>query len=869
MTSAFEELRESRDRLFSKFTANNINNTFNLDYTEIIDQYFRSSILESDTGKVLFHKKVPFAFIAVGGYGREELCRHSDIDILILFNKKIPPEAKELAEEIFFPLWDLGLELGYGVRSIKDCIILSGNDFEVLTSMMDARFICGDSPAYLSLMENLHKKVIVNKAVSFSKWLNNMYNIRMDTFGDASHLLEPNLKDGIGGLRDFHHILWLAKAFFGLKDPKDLEYMGKLSHKEYQGLEEHIEFLLLVRNYLHHLSNRKNDRLMFEYQEQIAKNLGFKNRNKIPAVEQFLGKLHASMEIIKTIHKAYITNHTPKKKSLRIDLNTNKISDELHIFQDEICFNSATDILEHPVILMDIFKKCAELDLPVSMESKRLITEFLYLVDDTFIENKAHAEMFLSILNNKNSDKVFDLMFETGFLDVYIPEFGAIIDRVQFDAYHIFPVGRHVLETVKNLKNLDKDKNMILLATFSDLSNPESLFLAGLFHDIGKVGKDHSRRGVPIARRILERFNYPKEETDKILSLIRNHLFLVETATRRDLDDEKVIVQCARTIGDIESLKCLYLLTWADSKATGPRAWNDWTGNLVQELFFKTLHILEQGELASPDSAQKVNKVKKMIRKETSGFIMPEDIEALFDIMPPRYLLNTQPSDVIKHINMVKTVGKDAEKLNNLSFAVDAREDESGDFWEICFVAKDRPGLFSDIAGVMSLNNINILSSNIFTWGNGIAVDIFAVTKPLDTIYPDQTWGKIEHDFKSTLSGKLSLPYRISQKSTPSILAGPAKPLKPPEVVVDNDSSDFFTIIEVFATDHVGLLYQITRTLFDMRMDIRVAKIGGKGDQIADIFYVHDLDGQKIDDKIQVKEIKKALLHQLKEKHTA
>lgn len=866
MTSAFEELRESRDRLFSKFTTNNINNTFNLDYTEIIDQYFRSSILESDTGKVLFHKKVPFAFIAVGGYGREELCRHSDIDILILFNKKIPPKAKELAEEIFFPLWDLGLELGYGVRSIKDCIALSGNDFEVLTSMMDARFICGNSLTYLSLMENLHKKVIVNKAVSFSKWLNNMDNVRMDTFGDASHLLEPNLKDGIGGLRDFHHILWLAKAFFGLKDPKDLEYMGKLSHKEYQGLEEHIEFLLLVRNYLHHLSNRKNDRLTFEYQEQIAKKLGFKNRKKIPAVEQFLGKLHASMEIIKTIHKAYITNHTPKKKNHRIDLNTKKISDGLHIFQDEICFDSATGILEHPVILMDIFKKCAELDLPVSIESKRLITEFLYLVDDTFIENKATVEIFLSILNNKNSDKVFDLMFETGFLDAYIPEFGAIRDRVQFDAYHIFPVGRHVLETVKNLKNLDKEKNMILLTTFSDLPNPESLFLAGLFHDIGKVGKDHSRRGVPIARRILERFNYPKKETDKILSLIRNHLFLAETATRRDLNDEKVIVQCARTIGDIEQLKCLYLLTWADSKATGPRAWNDWTGNLVQELFFKILHILEQGELATPDSAQKVNKAKKIIRKETAGLFIPEDIEALFDIMPPRYLLNTQPSDVIKHIDMVKTVEINAETLNSSSFAIDTKEDESGSFSEICFVAKDRPGLFSDIAGVMALNNINILSSNIFTWANGTAVDIFAVTKPLDTINPHQTWNKIEQDFKSTLNGKLSLPYRLSRKAAPSLLSGPAKPLQPPEVIVNNGSSDFFTLIEVFAADRVGLLYQITRTLFDLRLDIRVAKTGVKGDQIADIFYVHDLDGQKIDDDIQVKEIKKALLHQLEQK---
>jgi [protein-PII] uridylyltransferase len=428
-------------------------------------------------------------------------------------------------------------------------------------------------------------------------------------------------------------------------------------------------------------------------------------------------------------------------------------------------------------------------------------------------------------------------------------------------------VGRHVLETVEFLKKLDEKKDKILMSVFSDLPNPEYLFLAALFHDIGKVEKDHARKGVPIARRILERLGCPGKKTDEILFLIRNHLFLIETATRRDLNDEKVVVQCARLIGKTERLKCLYLLTWADSMATGPGAWNDWTANLVQELFFKTLHILEQGELATPDSAQKVKTAKKMIQKEVADIMGQEEIETLFEMMPPRYLLNTQPSDVVKHINMVKAVEKNGETLKSPSFAVDTRENESGSFREICFVAKDRPGLFSDIAGVMSLNNINILSSNIYTWRNGMAVDIFTVTKPLDDINPEQTWIKIKSDFESTLNGKLSLPYRLSRKAEPSLLSESGKPTKPPEVIVDNESSDFFTLIEVFAADHVGLLYQVTRTLFDLRLDIRVAKTGVKGDQIADIFYVNDLDGQKIDDEMQVKEIKRALLHQLKQRH--
>ena len=865
MKSAQEELKVSRELLISHFRDGKVAGSFQEDYSEMIDNYFRINIQESGTGKEMFKKNIPFSLIAVGGYGRKELCLFSDIDILILFNRKIPKTAKSLSEELFYPLWDLGLELGYGVRTIKDCLNLSRDDFEVLTSLLDGRFICGDSPLYLSLMEEVTKRVMKKKVSLFGRWLEDLDRIRMNNFGDASHLLEPNLKEGIGGLRDYHHMLWMAKALFNLRYPQELEYLGKLSHHEYQELEQNIHFILLIRNHLHQLSGRKNDRLIFEYQEEISRRLGYRNAKKIPAVEQFLGVLHSRMESVKTIHHSFNTSYSPNK---RITISLSKprdISKGIHLVQNELGFNSATDILAYPMILMEIFEQSSDLGYALSMEARRLVKEFSHIVDDEFRTSERAVQGFLHIMNGDKTVETLDQMFETGFLDSFIPEFGRIRDRVQFDEYHIFPVGRHMLETVSYLKSLSNEKDILLLDTFSDLQNHEMLFLAGLFHDIGKSGRDHSRRGVRITKKILERFHYSKSLSEDLLFLIENHLLLVETATRRDLNDEKVIVQCARKIGAINRLKALYLLTWADSKATGPRAWSDWTGNLTQELFFKILHILERGELATPDSSQKVNRVKNRVRRETKTRIGTKEIERFFDVMPPRYLLNTHPTSIVRHIEMVNRLDEKLRTNHTSAFVLDIREDKHSGAWEICFIAKDRPGLFSDIAGVMALNNINILSTHIYTWRDRTAVDIFSVTRPLDSYHLQEAWEKVESNLKNTFNGRLSLSYRLSQKAAPSILTGSKKPVRPPEVVVDNQTSDFFTLIEVFASDRVGLLYLITRTLFDLRLDIRVAKTGVKGDQIADVFYVRDLEGQKLEDEVQVREVKNALLYQLKQ----
>ena len=617
-TPASEELEASKWRLLSRIDEGKVSRTFQEDHCESFDAYFRRCHQDTKVGHHLFKKKMNFAVLAVGGYGRKELNFHSDIDVLILFKSKIPALAKDLSADFFYPLWDLGVDLGYGVRSLRDCLSLCRDDFEVLTSLMDARFLCGDSPTYLTLMENLYKKVITKRAVAFIRWLEDNHQVRKETFGDASYLLEPNLKDGIGGLRDYHQILWSAGASFGLRSPRDLEYQGKLSHNEYRELRESLHFIWLVRNTLHHLAGRKNDRLGFEYQKKMAEKLGFQDKGSFLAVEQFMGKLHSAMATIKSLNRSFMTSYFSDKTAPGKQFETTQVNG-LHVQMGEIGFDSATSILSNPSLLLSIFEESARSECPLSMEAGRLIREFLFLVDDAFRESPENVNRFRSILNGSRAFESLDKMFEVGFLDAFIPEFQDIRDRVQFDAYHIFPVGRHSLETVRFLKSPGNEKDLLLLDIYSELLDPEPLFLAGLFHDLGKAGKDHARKGGGIARGILKRMHYEEKATEKIVFLIENHLLLMETATRRDLGDEKVVVQCARTVGDPERLKMLYLLTWADSRATGPRAWNTWIANLVQELFFKVLNMLERGELATEDASRKVEKTLAAVRKQ-----MPE-----------------------------------------------------------------------------------------------------------------------------------------------------------------------------------------------------------------------------------------------------
>jgi [protein-PII] uridylyltransferase len=432
-----------------------------------------------------------------------------------------------------------------------------------------------------------------------------------------------------------------------------------------------------------------------------------------------------------------------------------------------------------------------------------------------------------------------------------------LVHRIQYDEYHVHPVDKHSLRTVQVLKDFGspgKDhEDSLYRQIFAEVARPELLLWGGLFHDVGKSvpGQDHARHGAELARKILGRLRFSAPDIDTIAFLIRDHLLLVNTATHRDLNDEKIVLQCARQIGDVDRLKMLYLLTVADSRATGPKAWNDWIAVLLKELFFKMFHILEKGELATPTAVNMVA-MKRDELLQVAQFVSRDELGKLFEQMSPRYLHYTPVKEIVRHIELYRRLGE-AESL------LETHIHRGSKYRTVTVCAKDRPGLFSRIAGVFTLNNLNILSAEIYTWRNGIALDIFKVSTPRDLLREEDTWTRARDNLRAALKGELDLELALEEKLRAYQAARPHTGLRPDRIVIDNRASDFFTVIEVYTHDFLGLLYKVTNALFRCGLNIWVAKIATKVDQVVDVFYVRDLDGQKVDSPEQVAAINDAI----------
>ena len=856
-TPAAGRLRENTENLISDFIKRKSPN-FIRRHAQVLDDYFFESFESSRLGPKMGMEKNPYAIIALGGYGRKEQFIHSDVDLLFLFEKYVPDKAEHLIQEFVYPLWDIGFEVGHATRSLKECVKLAIDDIEVLTSLLDARFVCGMSLLYSSLMEHLRKRFKNKHSTKVIKKLIDISQSRHECFGDSSYLLEPNLKEGQGGLRDYHTMLWIARLKSNLKQFRDLEYYGFLSHDEFQAMRQALEFIGNVRNCLHHLSGRKCDQLYFEYQIKMADALKFGKKNGQQPVERFLSKLHSQMEFLKQQHLVFLYELGLFKRVRRSrSALKHTLIKGLEITKNGmINFVSSEDILHDPNLLMKIFEESATLNIPLSAESKRLVREFSFLVDEEFSSSVLNLESFERVLAKPSSTfNVLNEMLNTAFLIRFIPEFKEISDRIQYDEYHLYPVDRHLLRTVQNIKRFGTSEGISEYPLCSDIYNRlkkrNLLLWAALLHDIGKgeTGVSHSISGAEIARSILLKKGYTTEDIETVSFLIKEHLLLIKTATRRDLNDEETAIACARKIKGIDRLKMLYLLTVADSMATGPKAWSDWTATLLRDLFFKVSNVLEKGELATREAVEAVEKKKAGVLGAAINHYAENDMETLFDFMSPRYLLYTPSDSIMEHIELYKNMGT-ADFIWNVTKTTDSNTRT------VTICAQDRPGLFSKIAGTFTLNGLDILDAQIFTWRNNIALDIFEVKPPLDQIFEKERWQQAEAHLKSALSGNLDLKTALEEKIT---VYRPAKRYvkgRPHQINVDNDSSSFFTIIEVFTYDFPGLLYTITDALFRCGIDIWVAKIATKVDQVVDVFYVRDFDGQKVDLPDQVEKIK-------------
>ncbi len=845
---AARRLQEERRNLVAAFFEDASVPSFMNRHTRLLDQYFIDSFEKSRIGPRMGFHQNPYAMIALGGYGRQEQCLHSDIDILVLFEKVVPRRAEGVIQEMLYPLWDLGFEVGHATRSIKECLKMAASDLDVMTALLDARFLCGMSTLYARLREQLHQHLTGSRAGRTVAGLVNRNHRRHERFGDSSYLLEPNLKDGQGGLRDYHTLLWIARIQSRLTSPRDLEYSGYLSHEEYQKLRASLKFIWKVRNHLHYLAGRKFDQLYLEHQRSVAAALHFKDTRGQLAVERFLGRLHAEMAFIKQINLVFLSETAAPRSAGRGRRKKSPATNIAGLTAENrlIGFAAPEEIPGNPELLLKVFAASARLKLPLSWEARRIVGEFAYLVDKPYRRHPDHRKIFEQILRTPAVPyNVLTEMLQTGFLEQFVPPFKSIVNRIQFDGYHLYPIDRHSLRCVRIMKSFAGEGTAagLLADLYRDIGRYKTdLLWAALLHDIGKgqAGRGHSGRGARIAGQYLKSLGCTAARVDTVTFLIENHLFLIKVATRRDTNDEETAIACARTVRSVSRLKMLYLLTVADSMATGPKAWNDWTAELLRDLFFKVLHILEKGELASARAVTAVNKKRAAVLASAKT---PEEASALaahLDNLSPRYLLYVPDSDICEHLALYR-------QLNRGPLAWQVTRGRNQHTRKVTICAPDRPGLFSRIAGVFTRHGLDVLEAEIYTWKNGIALDIFTVRPPADLVYEEERWEKAGADLAAAIRGDLD-PGAALAKTPHRRKQAACFAERPSRVVIDNESSGFFTIIEVFTADHPGLLFHITDALYRQDLDIRVAKIGTKVDQVVDVFYVRDSEEQKVDD---------------------
>ncbi len=799
--------------------------------------------------------------VAVGGFGRGEMSFYSDIDILFLYERKLKPEYHDYIKKLTYGLWDAGFEIGHNTSSPGLAIKLAKSDFSSLTSYLTSKIIAGSSDLYTYWQQRLLGYSSKRKISLFLRAVKLFKEERYKRFGESSYLLEPHVKESPGCLRDIHIIKWCAVVLWNCLDYMDIpdEFLPEYEKK---WLDKAEKFLWKIRLALHALNGKKQDHFRLIDQETIARRL-FGNPQESPAhfenVEALMERFYRHTARVRRVTNFFLERveegffSGPLKR-----IKISEVNNEFVIENDHIKFKNPDAIRNNPLLLLKIFSVAAEKGVHFHHETGHIIRNNLFRIDDRVRSSKEGARYFFRILcNTKRGFDVLKTMLETGLLSAYIPEMKSIRYKAQYDTYHLFTVDEHLLRTVKEAHNLAESDSLHFTHEL-DHEDRKILFLAALLHDIGKgQGKGHAERGSKIAREIARRLNLETHQVEDVEFLVKYHLLLAEVALKRDLSDEKPIATCAAIVKNVRMLTLLYMLTIADSKATGPRAWNTWRSSLLSELYSKTSHILLTDRDWRTDIAHRVELTRTRVLELSTSSEERRELEPWLDTLSHRYLISQKAENILEHFYMEK-------KLSHQTQLVFKSRTLQDDIWEVSIVTFDKPGLFSIITGVLWAYGINILAADIFTRTSGIAVDILTVNDLPDPLNSKNIWAKIEGDLRLAIKDRSHLKNLLmSRKASPYIKKG-FVPKVPDRIIIDEESSDFFTIIEVYTWDRPGVLHTITDVFYNFNISIQLAKISTPGAQVADIFYVTNLEGEKLYDETLYNQLKQEILNRLK-----
>ncbi len=760
-----------------------------------------------------------FAVAALGGYGRRELSPQSDIDLLVLYAPRARARVEQSVRALLYPLWDAGYHVGHRVLTVREALRQSSADLDLTTAALDARVLAGDRALFERFQGELIKRLRSRGGTPFLRTLDDRQRRRRSDNGDTPCLLEPDVKDGCGGLRDIQAMVWASKVACDVSDLPGLRATDLLTEDEIASLKAAHEFLTCVRAFLHEQTGRPHDRLTFDAQETIAEALGYQDTDGLLAVERFMQDYYRHARNVDFLARMFWLS-----------------------LQGESAAGLPQPGTAGPSLAsaLSMFAAAARSHAGAPVANLRRMN---FASEEGRVEidwDEAARADFLTILRaGTRADEILETMLHVGVLGGLVPEFAAVRCRPQFDTYHRYTVDTHSFHTVSELGRM---------AT----GEPDSLFLAGLLHDIGKRhGRSHAAAGAPIANAIVKKMGFPRETEREVAFLVRHHLLLPDTATRRDIDDEHLIVDLAGRIGTPDRLRMLYLLAIADGRSTGPSAWTPWKAALVQDLFFKVLHVLQRtspGRNPGALARRKRGEFVRLLRPKYAA----DELGTFIDSLPVEYALAHEPTDMAGHFEIMRRTGPD--KVGT------GRSEVLPGVWSFAVVAPDSHGLFSKIAGVLSLHGMNILAARVYTSSEDRVLDVFRVTNYFEGGLDDDRWRLVEHDLGRVLESRISIDYRLDKKLRHYRDRPTPGPRAPAEVIVLNDASDFYTVIEVHAADRLGLLYRIAKAMTDLGLDLRLAKVSTNVDRVVDVFYVRDFRGEKVTDAEQLRDIEGAIL---------
>ena len=814
------------------------------------------------------------SLVAIGGYGRGELAPYSDVDIMFLIPYKETPYSEQIIEFILYTLWDMGLKVGHSTRSIDDVIRLSKDDITIRTSVLDSRWLWGDQVLYQNLIDRFKSDVIEGSGPKFVEFKLKERNLRHNRMGDSRYVVEPNIKEGKGGLRDLQTLYWLVKYLFGISVFEQLLEIGIITQQDLKRYNKAYKFLWTVRCHIHFLSKRADERLSFDIQKAIGERMLYTDRAGTSGVERFMKHYFLIAKDVGDLTRVLCAVLEEQQKSkglfkINMGLATLRRRNKIDGFNDEKGRINVIDkeaFKASPIKLIKIFYEAQKYNLDIHPNAIRLISENLKLVNNRLRNNDAANEVFLKILTAKtNPEQALRLMNEAGVLGKFIPDFGRVVAQMQYDMYHTYTVDEHTIRAIGILSRIENgtysDDMPNSSEAMSMIQSRRALYVSVFLHDIAKGrGGDHSQIGAEIAMSLGPRLTLSEEETETVVWLVLNHLLMSDTAFKRDVDDPKTVQDFVNKVKSIERLRLLTILTVADIKAVGPKTWNSWKSGLLRSLFQRSLEILS-GDRVIEHRKERIEHAKNVFRKRIEG---PEKgfFEDFISKGYDKYWLTYNVEVHIRHAGIVKHAHE-----NNLNLHIDVKVDNEFEYTDITVYTQDHPGIFYQIAGAVALSGATIMDAKIVTMSDGMVLDSFSIVDINNQAYKrTNQLDRLKTRIEDVLSGKLNLEIELSKTMKQNSTKKEQLFSVATRVITDNSASTSDTVIEVNGKDRARFLYDVTRALNRLGLRINSAHITTYGEHVVDTFYVKDIFGLKINHKSKLEKIRSELVNAVEKK---